>query len=317
MTKKKRYNKNSENMDYSEIRRLIREEVYRAMYSFHRGDSRVGISEDIKRFLRKNTSKCEFHSEYAKPISSIPSDILKKACVNLKLVPTVKSYHDVLSYPQPITEAYGDLIEVDTAVKNLLLKYHLPEELAYHVEVFHNIYIYVITALVDENDKLIEEDMKKMGYYLSAVGPTENVDGVKYHTLQFEPTANLQDDVTDVIRTKYGHLYHWTPQYNIDSVLSKGLMPKSENGRFRYPDRIYLMWYGKNSIDALALGQDLCRFNRDHRNNGLYGLISVDVSKCGDDVHFYFDPNSEFGIYTETPIPSVAVGLVEVVDLSV
>ena len=103
MTKKKRYNKNSENMDYSEIRRLIREEVYRAMYSFHCGDSRDGISEDIKRFLRENTSKCEFHSEYAKPISAIPSDILKKACVNLK---------DVLSYPQPITEADGDHIEV-------------------------------------------------------------------------------------------------------------------------------------------------------------------------------------------------------------
>ena len=127
-------------------------------------------------------------------ISEIDIDILKSAYYDLRLTPTITVYGDILSNLPSINEGVGDILPPDTVVKNLIKKYGLPPQLVLKREAFNKIYIYVITALIGKNDKLIEQDMQKMGYFLGYRQPPQTINGMIYQVLQFEPTSQMQND---------------------------------------------------------------------------------------------------------------------------
>jgi len=118
-------------------------------------------------------------------ISEIDIDILKSAYYDLRLTPTITVYGDILSNLPSINEGVGDILPPDTVVKNLIKKYGLPPQLVLKREAFNKIYIYVITALIGKNDKLIEQDMQKMGYFLGYRQPPQTINGMIYQVLQF------------------------------------------------------------------------------------------------------------------------------------
>ena len=118
-------------------------------------------------------------------ISEIDIDILKSAYYDLRLTPTITVYGDILSNLPSINEGVGDILPPDTVVKNLIKKYGLPPQLVLKREAFNKIYIYVITALIGKNDKLIEQDMRKMGYFLGYRQPPQTINGMIYQVLQF------------------------------------------------------------------------------------------------------------------------------------
>lgn len=243
-------------------------------------------------------------------ISSIDIETLKDAYIDLRLVPSVTVYGDILSDIPTINEAIGDIQTPDTVVNTIRKKYQLPPQFVAKVEVYNKIYIYIVTACIGINDKIIEQDMQKMGYFLGHRKQPQNVGGMLFQVLQFEPTSQMQNDETKNIKAQYDYLYHWTPEYHLNSILQNGLIPNHQNKMFDYPHRIYLMKGDSNVNVMKQLGQQLCIVNKDSRNNGVYALLRVGLKDIDEDIHFYYDSNAEIGIYTEQAIPKNHIELV-------
>ena len=262
------------------------------------------INETIDSFLKKrNTFVFDID------VSEIPIEILKKGYFDYRLVPTSVSYTDVLCNETFVMEAVRDVLPPDTIVNNIVQKYHIPKELVVKIEHHHQIYIYAITAMIGVNDKLITEDMEKMGYFMSYMGGTQNVGGMKYAVLQFEPTSQLQEDVTEAIKEKYKVLYHWTPYYNVDSIFEKGLIPSHKNTLYNFPSRTYLIKGDTSNSKLVYFGMQLCAKNEEEKNDGKYALLKIDLNKLDEAIRFFFDPNSDVGIYTQQIIPKEAISI--------
>ena len=267
------------------------------------------IKESVQTILQNNDNEDDFDINSI-DISDIDIEILKQSYIDLRLVPTRISYDDPLSKFHIVNESEGDIMPPDNVVNAIIQKYHLNSHLVVKVEASNKIYIYIITACIGNNEKLIEDDMKKMGYFLGIRGQVQNIQGMLFRTLQFEPYSQMQNDETTNIKQVYNHLYHWTPEYHLNNILQNGLIPSHQNKVFNYPQRIYLMKGDCDLFQMKDLGQQLCFVNTDQRNNGKYVLLRIDLSNIGDDVHFYYDPNSKIGIYTEQAISPTSIKVV-------
>lgn len=267
------------------------------------------IKESVQTILQNNDNENDFDINSI-DISDIDIEILKQSYIDLRLVPTRISYDDPLSKFNNINEAEGDIMSPDNVVNAIIQKYHLNPQLVIKVEASNKIYIYIVTACIGHNDKLIEGDMKKMGYFLGIRGQVQNIQGMLFQTLQFEPYSQMQNDETKNIKQIYEYLYHWTPKYHLNDILQNGLIPNHQNKMFNYPQRIYLMKGDCELFQMEDLGQRLCFVNMDQRNNGKYVLLRIDLTNIGDDIHFYYDSNASIGIYTEQAIPPTNIKVV-------
>ena len=256
------------------------------------------VLESVKRVLNESSLVDEID------ITQIPIEILRQGYFDYRLVPQSMMYGNVLYEPATITEAVKDILPPDTVVNNIVQKYGIPQRLVLKIEHYHKIYVYVITACIGQNDKLIEDDMNKMGYFLGAKGEIVEIEDMRFQTLQFEPSSQLQEDITDLIKSKFGILYHWTPSYCIEGIQREGLIPSHKNEVFDYPPRTYLMEGDSSDEQMWGLGQQLCIQNNNPNNNGVYNLLIVDIENLDNNIRFFYDPNSEIGIYTEQTIPN-------------
>jgi hypothetical protein len=80
-------------------------------------------------------------------------------------------------------------------------------------------------------------------------------------------------------------LYHTTPSKNIESILSNGLKPKSEDLRHKYPPRIYV---ADNYKSLKNLEKELKRWRGDED----YSIITIDTT--GLDMELYMDSTSAY-----------------------
>lgn len=256
------------------------------------------VLESAKRVLNESSLADEID------ITQIPIEILRQGYFDYRLIPQSTMYGNTLYEPATITEAVGDILPPDTVVNNIISKYHLPQQLVVKIEHYHKIYVYAITACIGENDKIIEDDMNKMGYFIGARGEVVKIQDMRFQTLQFEPSSQLQEDITDLVKSKFDVLYHWTPSYCVEGIQREGLIPSHKNEAFNYPPRTYLMEGNSSDEQMWNLGQQLCIKNNNPNNNGMYSLIIVDIKNLDDSIRFFYDPNSEIGIYTEQPIPN-------------
>ena len=266
------------------------------------------ISYGLRKVLRPN-------DQFFLDINKIPIEDLKLGYKDLRLVPTSTYFGDRMSDVLPVLkEAFGDILPPDDVAKTLIEKYNLPKSFVVVREQFHKIYVYVVTALVGENEKKIEEDMAKVGYFLGQRRGPNTIDGMEYAVLQFEPECQRQNDVTEEVREKYKALYHWTPSYNVQSILNKGLIPDRKNSFFNYPNRVYLIQGDASNEYLYRMGHMLSFFNNDARNNAKYSLLEINVNKIPQKVRFFYDSNSEFGIYTENIIPANTIRVLNEFD---
>lgn len=253
------------------------------------------IYETLKKALREDFSKTI-------DVSEIDFDILKKAYFDLRLTPTLTVYGDRLSNI-PIKEEYGDILPPDEVIMNIVRKYGLPLEMTRKVEAYNKIYVYVITAAIGINDKIIEKDMNRMGYFLGFRQPPQTVRGLTFQVLQFEPYSQMQEDETEEINKNNDFLYHWTPLYNLNGIIEKGLLPNNSNGIFSYPPRIYFIEGNEDISYVEKLGEQLCLTNNNPKNDGQYALLKIYLEGL-EDVSFYYDSNTDSGVYTEQKIPN-------------
>lgn len=244
-------------------------------------------------------------------ISTIDIEDLKKGYKDYRLVPTSALYGDVLLSPSPIKEAVGDILPPDELADRIIKKYGIPPSFVSVHEHFHKICIYIVTAMIGVNDKYIIDDMSKAGYFVGHRQTPQVLNGMKFQVLQFEPESQQQSDVTDEVKGKYSFLFHWTPSYNLKEIARHGLIPSHKNEKFDYPSRTYLMNGDSNDRQLLGLGQELCSYNNNAENNGEYALLRIEISDLDEAIRFFYDPNSEIGIYTEQRIPKDKIGLVK------
>lgn len=224
--------------------------------------------------------------------------------VDLRYIPT-----PILDNGNPLYEEYTlktpifEIKDPFDVVKEIVKKYSLNPHSMNAFEAENKIYIIMVLAQLGVNDELIKNDMEKLGYFLSKKGGMRKIDDMDYQILQFEPTSQIQNDETETILKECPFLYHWTPTYLVDSIMSNGLILSHRNYKFKYPARTYLMRSNCSKNAIINLGNQLCFSNKDERNDGNYTLIMVSLNNLDDNIRFYYDPNSAIGIYTEQPIP--------------
>lgn len=259
------------------------------------------VEDVIKSFMDSSEERRQVLNSI--DIKKIPIEDLRRGYFDYRLAPLTFVYGESLNEPCPIKEAIMDIAPPDTVVRKIIRKYHLPSNFVNKIEHFHKIYVYSITAEIGNNEAFVDEDMRKLGYFLSVKGDIVNIDNMAYRVLVFEPLSQMQDDITDKVKANYNVLYHWTPVYRLNSILKDGLKPKSENWKFSFPPRIYLIAGDATDGQRIYLGRLLCAQNNSLLNNGMYALLEVNIKGLDESVRFYSDPNSEIGIYTEQSIP--------------
>ena len=106
-------------------------------------------------------------------------------------------------------------------------------------------------------------------------------------TLHFEPYYGEKiTDIPDI-------LYHITDENNIPDIKSKGLLPRNTNKLSYHPRRVYLLKDKKDAKDLIY-----------HIDFGVDTpiILTIDVSKIKNDLHFYKDVNYPKGVFIDQRI---------------
>lgn len=168
--------------------------------------------------------------------------------------------------------------------------------------------IMIIYPELNRNTEIITDAMSACGWSVGTANGVVVKYGVTWRVMTFDPM--FQEIITNDIRSKFTHIYHWTPLRNLEPILKNGLEPRSENSKFSYSSRIHFMSNISDFDKALYLGQQLYNANQSKNNDGRYVLVSVELKKISPFIKFYYDPRYETGIYTTEPIPADAIEVV-------
>lgn len=151
----------------------------------------------------------------------------------------------------------------------------------------------------------IKHDLQTCGYFNNQE-PT-SIQNTNYFVLAFEP--KFSKDISKMVRQNYKYLYHSTPRIYMDKIVKLGLIPKSKNSLFFYPDRTFLMIGDKldpKQINVLKNVQSARNAHVDPNNpieTKEYVLLTIDVSRLPTDIKFYCDPMADGAIFTYDNVP--------------
>lgn len=151
-----------------------------------------------------------------------------------------------------------------------------------------------------ENIQDVIKGMNLCGYFLAMPKYFDGFKEGEKLTLTFEARNSL--DIRKEIESDEV-LYHITPKYNLEKILRFGFTPKTKNGLFNYPHRVYFLRGNLDPEEIINLGQELCYNNNSYGNDGKYVLFQIDISKIPQNVTFFYDPDYKNGVYTMSNIP--------------
>lgn len=112
---------------------------------------------------------------------------LKQAYRDYRLTPYITVFGDVLSDDPCLAENISGVLPSHTAVHKIAQKYILPSSFVIKRDAHNQLYIDIIIGKIGVNDKLIADDMQKMGYILSTTREPQEFNGMLFQVLQFEP----------------------------------------------------------------------------------------------------------------------------------
>lgn len=167
----------------------------------------------------------------------------------------------------------------------------------------NEITIMVLYPEIFRNSELIIDGMKSCGWSMGYRTQMKRGPMI-WNILEFEPM--FQDMISDIERDRHHFLYHWTPYYNLPFIMKYGLIPKSENAIFSYPNRIHFFTEIENKSRVMAIGKQLFLTNSSPRNKGKYVVLAIDLAKAS---YFplYKDPRYETGLYGKDKVPPSAI----------
>lgn len=152
--------------------------------------------------------------------------------------------------------------------------------------------------------------MKACGYYVSEKF-RQDEDDASLGYIVFEPI--FQNDISSNIRESCKYLYHMTPSIYVDKILKNGLVPRSKNSIYSYPDRIYFMKGDDLTQEQCMVLKNIqdARFYATPFGNPKekyeYSLVIVDVSQIPENVKMFTDTASNDAIFTYDNIPTTAI----------
>lgn len=253
----------------------------------------------VKEEVSRRNNKVDLSKVF--DLSKIPADELRRRYVDLSLVNYTSGFGSCLFKDN------GEYInENDSRVRNayevqreISMKYFLGPWQFDVIECGHDIQVCICIANIKQSVQSIINDLNQMGYFLSFSETSSDYMGQVWAKLQFEPKYQMNDANTIL---SYGDLYHLTPSYNLPEIEKNGLVPSCKNGKFNYPNRIYLL-IGNIPIQEIGeMGLRLCQNNKDPRNNGEYTLLKIDSSGLYDKIELYHDPNYKYGAFCNDKI---------------
>ena len=186
------------------------------------------------------------------------------------------------------------------ALKEITRKYGLMPWQTNVMRAFHGIDACLCIADIGNMVISIKEDMEQMGWFVSVMTMVTDPNGVNWLKMQFEP--RYQKDQTEEIKRLYPILLHLTPLSNLDSILHNGLTPRCENLAFQFPNRVYMFSCDATESDIVNMGNALAATSAHKGHNFRYVVLAINCKALPDDVRLYYDPNYDYGVFTETTI---------------
>jgi hypothetical protein len=246
-------------------------------------------------------------------LSKIPCEELKKQYINYRFL----SDNDLFGSPlmknmetnNYITENDGYCEPLNKVMDIITKKYNLKDWQFEIIEHANNIEVALLISDIDMNMEIIKNDMNQLGYFCSKVNKYEFL-GMEWASMQFEPL--YQNDVNSIVHN-FKVLFHISPIENLESIKTKGFIPQHNNKRFNYPPRVYFVKGNVTRDDLYNMTKQLADTNNKY---GKYNIYTIEVSRINDNVKFYFDPNYEYGVFTEEPIPYYTVISVSEIEIS-
>ena len=174
----------------------------------------------------------------------------------------------------------------DKVVRYIQKKYNLDDD---SVELYIDGGEYILVSKkLDKNMFDNVESILKLGGYYQA---DENIDD--YYTYEKIYEENIFDKLKQSGEIEY--FYHLTPSINDKKIQTMGLIPRSRNYRFKYPDRIYLLSNGDSMFLKLIckeLIKPILLFGTEFEKNKVkkYSVYRIDFSKV-ENIKLYKDPN--------------------------
>lgn len=245
-------------------------------------------------------------------VSNLPETDLQRFCSDYRMFPYCVSYNDD-AFSLCLSEGLIKTYPIDKTIQ--YVKKYLPigRNLIFK-SVSNNIErIIVIVANIGENINEVIHALNVCGYYL--VYPKGNyLQKLKKNEvvrLQFEP--KFTENKSKEILTFGDYAYHWTQPKYMNKINRIGLIPKSTNNTFDYPERIHLVKQTATQNEILKLGRLLAiSINADKVIDNIpfeqeLILLKVDLKKIRKGTAFFDDPSYLYGIYTMDNIPPEAI----------
>lgn len=144
------------------------------------------------------------------------------------------------------------------------------------------------------------------GYYNSISGEADDPDYIELH---FTPKFR-ENDVVDI--NSYPGVYHITKTRKVNKILQQGLVPKSSNTAFNYPERIHFYVGTENLLPVKLFATALYARSKDADSD--YTILKVLTNKLPENIKFYGDPDFHKGVYTNDNIPPECLQKVARID---
>ena len=279
------------------------------------GTNRIKIAESrLRRIIREAvidvvTSKAENEQNIPRSndvfdLDTIPMDILDNGYVRYE------PYNLDITYRHPlrrISEGIDYKKHIEQAKQVILDTYPIKDE-QFIIRPGHNgMYAAILASLVDNNVQVIEEAMKKLGYFRSKPTDKKLLSDRKGRTwidLRFEPIVS--NDMTEFVRSNYMYVYHLAPSIHEKSIMEHGLVPSNNNSEFKYYEpRVYLMKGNVTSESMQELVNELyqqAKQNVYENLSPIYSLFTISLDKIDDNVRFYGDINERDGLFITSKI---------------
>lgn len=258
------------------------------------------IKEAVLKILPTSKKKESLDIEKLFNFSSIPDEELKQQYIDLSFTVSSSGYGGkfIGVNGKILKEEATTTLSVEETKKEIQNKFHIKDWQFSVQKGANGIRLIILYPGIFKNTKLIKDAMLACGWSLALKGHIVK-NKMIWRAMSFDPI--FQDNVSDEAK-KYSVAYHWTPLYNLESIKTNGLTPKSQNKLFQYPDRLHLIKGNTNRTEIFNIGFQLCKTNKQKSNNGKYVLLSIDLSQIPKDVEIYYDPRYECGYYVKVPI---------------
>ncbi len=214
-----------------------------------------------------------------------------------------------------------DIKTIQTELSNLLGPSKLKDgnrvEFKSLIGSFDSSFNIIVDHLDQKTLDVINKFMSEKGWFPTNIGLAD----IKQHIYsnnfqkyigQDDVEIGYEANVGKQMGLKQSKAYHVTPDTFINSVLSNGIIMKSENKLSNHPDRIYLFLNKDMSKDmTLTLWNSLSKERQQEIE--YYYVLEVDLTKLPSH-KFYHDPASMItlgAIYTDQSIPKDAVKVVD------